>query len=45
MGGAEITQAGGIEKRFADYQYNSLFPDLKALSEATQWHEYEALEV
>jgi len=43
MGGAEITQPEGLEQRFADYQYNSLFPDLKALSDATQWHEYEAL--
>jgi hypothetical protein len=43
MGGNELTQPEGLEKRFADYQYNSLFADLKALSEATEWHEYEAL--
>jgi len=39
----EMTQPEGLEQRFADYQYNSLFPDLKALSEATEWHEYDAL--
>jgi hypothetical protein len=43
FGGREITQPEGVEQRFTDYQYNSLFPDLKALSEATEWHEYEAL--
>ncbi len=43
LGGAEITQPEGLEQRFADYQYNSLFPDLKALSEATEWDEYQAL--
>jgi hypothetical protein len=43
IGGNELTRPEGLEQRFADYQYNSLFPDLKALSEATEWHEYEAL--
>ena len=43
LGGEEITQPAGVEQRFADYQYNSLFSDLKALSDATQWHEFEAL--
>jgi hypothetical protein len=43
MGEAEITHPDGLEQRFADYQYGSLFPDLKALSEATEWHEFEAL--
>ena len=43
MGGNELTQPEGLEKRFADYQYNSLIADLKALSDATEWHEYEAL--
>jgi len=43
FGGRDITQPEGMEQRFADYQYSSLFPDLKALSEATEWHEYDAL--
>ena len=41
--GNELTLPEGLEQRFTDYQYASLFPDLKALSEATEWHEYEAL--
>jgi hypothetical protein len=41
--GREITQPEGWEQRFVDYQYNSLFPDLNALIDATEWHEYEAL--
>ena len=43
FGGKEITKPEGVEQRFIDYQYNSLFPDLKAMSDATEWHEYEAL--
>jgi hypothetical protein len=43
LGGEEITQPEGVDQRFADYQYSSLFPDLKALSEATEWHEFQAL--
>jgi len=43
FGGKEITKPDGVEQRFIDYQYNSLFPDLKAMSDATEWHEYEAL--
>ena len=43
FGGSEITQPEGLEKRFTDYQYSSLFPDLKSLSEATEWHEFESL--
>jgi hypothetical protein len=41
--GNEITKPEGVEQRFIDYQYNSLFPDLDALSVATEWHEYTAL--
>jgi hypothetical protein len=41
--GNEITKPEGVERRFTDYQYNSLFPDLQALSDATEWHEYAAL--
>lgn len=43
FGEKEITRPEGWEQRFADYQDHSLFPDLKALCEATEWHEYEAL--
>jgi hypothetical protein len=43
FGGREITQPHGIEQRFADYQFNSLFPDLNALLDSTEWHEFEAL--
>ncbi|MGA2984145.1 MAG: sugar-binding domain-containing protein [Terriglobia bacterium] len=43
FGGREITQPEGLEQRFADYQYNSLFPDLGALIDATEGHEYDAL--
>jgi hypothetical protein len=43
FGGREITRPEGVEKRFADYLGNSLFPDLNALADATQWHEYAAL--
>ncbi len=41
--GNKITLPNGIEKRFQDYQYTSLFADLNKLIEATQWHEYQAL--
>ncbi len=41
--GKKITLPEGVEKRFADYQHASLFPDLSVLAEATQWHEYLAL--
>jgi len=43
LGVREITQPEGLEQRFADYQYNSLFPDLNALSDSTEWHECDAL--
>jgi hypothetical protein len=39
----EITKPEGVEQRFKDYQYASLFPDLHALSDAAEWHEYTAL--
>ena len=41
--GREITRPTGLEKRFSDYQFNSLFADLKDLISAAQWHEYRAL--
>lgn len=39
----EITVPEGVDKRFADYRYNSLFHDINALAEATQWHQYLSL--
>ena len=33
----------GIERRFAEYQYGTLFPDLHALEAATQQHEFKSL--
>ena len=43
FGGSEITKPEGIEQRYADYQYSSLFPTLDALTDATEWHEYASL--
>ncbi|HEV2352374.1 MAG TPA: glycoside hydrolase family 2 TIM barrel-domain containing protein [Terriglobia bacterium] len=43
FGGRPITLPEGVEKRFKDYQYGSLFPDFNALADATQWHEFESL--
>jgi len=43
FGGNPLTRPEGVEKRFADYGYASLFPDLKALTDATQWHEFASL--
>ena len=42
-GGSDITQPEGIEQRYTDYQYPSLYPALDALTEATEWHEYASL--
>jgi len=41
--GREITLPEGIEKRFADYQLDSLFGNLSALTDETDKHQYEAL--
>lgn len=41
--GRRITLPEGLEKRFEDYQYNTLFPDLHALEAATQMHEFNSL--
>jgi hypothetical protein len=41
--GRELTLPGGVEKRFEDSQYNTLFPDLHALEKATQAHEFNSL--
>ena len=39
----DITLPAGLEKRFEEYQYNTLFPDLHALLAATQTHEFDSL--
>ena len=44
FGDRSITRSEGVEKRFAEYQYSSLFPDVNALAEATEWHQYRALQ-
>jgi hypothetical protein len=41
--GRSITLPAGIEKRFKDYQYDTLFPNLHALEAATQEHEFNSL--
>jgi len=41
--GRTITLPAGLEKRFEDYRYNTLFPDLHALEAATQTHEFNSL--
>jgi hypothetical protein len=43
IGGNEITEPDGIEQRYADYRYSSLFPSLGDLTDATEWHEYTSL--
>ena len=39
-----ITLPGGLEKRFMSYRFNSLFPDVNALIEATQWAQWRSLQ-
>ncbi|HEX5410807.1 MAG TPA: glycoside hydrolase family 2 TIM barrel-domain containing protein [Terriglobia bacterium] len=41
--GRSITLPEGLEKRFKDYQYDTVFPDLHALLAATQRHEFNSL--
>src|SRR3972149_4324248 len=43
FGGRKTTLPEGIEERFEAYQYATLFPNLQALIEDTQWHQYRAL--
>jgi hypothetical protein len=38
-----ITLPEGVERRFADHRYGTLWPDFNVLAEATQWHQYRAL--
>ena len=42
-GDSEITKPEGIEQRYADHGYSSLFPSLDGLTDATEWHEYASL--
>ncbi|HKT10921.1 MAG TPA: glycoside hydrolase family 2 TIM barrel-domain containing protein [Terriglobia bacterium] len=41
--GQRITLPDGLEKRFEDYQYNTLFPNLHGLLAATETHEFNSL--
>lgn len=41
--GREITLPEDVEKRFADYRYDSLFPDFNALADATEEAEFRSL--
>src|SRR5579863_498731 len=43
FGGREITLPDGVEHRFTDYQYPSLFEDFRALVQATDLQQYRAL--
>jgi glycosyl hydrolase family 2 len=43
FGGREITLPDGVERRFTDYQYASLFDTFDALVEATDLEQYQSL--
>lgn len=43
FGGREITLPEGVERRFADYQYSSVFDSFGALVDATDLQQYRAL--
>lgn len=43
FGGREITLPDGVERRFNDYQFPSLFGSLSALIQATDAEQYQAL--
>lgn len=43
FGAREITLPEGVEKRFQDFHYHSLFPDFAALAQATQESQFRAL--
>jgi hypothetical protein len=43
FGGQELTLPAGLAGRFAEYGYNTLFPSLQALTDATEEHEYRSL--
>jgi len=41
--GEELTKPAGILDRFTQYAYNTIFTDLRVLTDATQEHEYQSL--
>lgn len=41
--GNRLTLPAGIVDRFSQYFYNTLFPDLRVLTDTTQEHEFESL--
>jgi Glycosyl hydrolases family 2, sugar binding domain/Glycosyl hydrolases family 2/Glycosyl hydrolases family 2, TIM barrel domain len=43
FGGNPNTLPAGVTDRFIEYQFRSLFPDLNALTDATEWAQYRAL--
>jgi Glycosyl hydrolases family 2, sugar binding domain/Glycosyl hydrolases family 2, TIM barrel domain len=43
FGGRKITLPAGVEKRFADSRYGSLFPDFSALADSTDQAQFRAL--
>ena len=43
FGGNRFTLPAEVENRFKEYQYGTLFPDLRALESATQQHEFKSL--
>jgi Glycosyl hydrolases family 2, sugar binding domain/Glycosyl hydrolases family 2/Glycosyl hydrolases family 2, TIM barrel domain len=43
FGGRQITLPAGVEKRFTDHQYGSLFPDFNALAGATEQAQLRSL--
>jgi len=43
FGNNTIALPEGVEQRFKEYGFDSLFPDYNALADATQWHQFRAL--
>jgi Glycosyl hydrolases family 2, sugar binding domain/Glycosyl hydrolases family 2 len=43
FGGRRITLPGGVEKRFDDYKYATLFPNFDALADATEQAQFRSL--
>lgn len=43
LGKNPLTVPAGVEKRFREYGYSSLFPSFDALTEATEEHEFRSL--
>jgi Glycosyl hydrolases family 2, sugar binding domain/Glycosyl hydrolases family 2/Glycosyl hydrolases family 2, TIM barrel domain len=44
FGGRKITLPAGVEKRFTDYHYSTLFPDFNALADATEQAQFRSLQ-